>query len=114
MAPPRSARLHPTKRGMRAWLRTQLWTRTRRRASRRLFRHGDELYLEVFLPATNMPETIKVEGREAQVAAIGRVEEIVLPYQGGIQAYGAGFMGGVLVYAAVSMSDYCKAIFFTM
>ena len=86
----------------------------RRKATQRLFTQGDELYLEVFVPTDTIPTEVTIEGVTVPVEEVDRADRIILPYKKGIRAYGAGFLGGVIVYAVVSMSDYCKAIFISL
>jgi hypothetical protein len=86
----------------------------RRKATQQLFTHDGELYVEIFIPTEDIPDEITIEGVAVSVEEIGRTDPVALPYQKGIRAYGAGFMGGVVVYAVVCMAEYCKAIFISM
>ncbi|MBT3328304.1 MAG: hypothetical protein HN396_18935 [Gemmatimonadales bacterium] len=70
--------------------------------------------MEIFIPTETIPEEITIEGVAVLVEEIGQTDPITLPHQKGIRAYGAGFMGGVIVYAVVCMPEYCKAIFISM
>lgn len=86
----------------------------RPKATQRVFAHGDDLFIEITLHTEVIPERIFVEGKEVLVTRVDHPDQVEYPYRGGIQAYGAGFLSGVVVYAMVSMNDYCRAIFLTM
>jgi hypothetical protein len=102
------------RRVQRVWAHALLGRFLRRKATQRLFTHDGGLYVEIFVPTERIPDEMSIEGEQVAVQEIGRADQIILPYKKGIRAYGAGFLGGVIVYAVVSMPEYCKALFISM